>query len=58
MDGWNKIAKKNNIEIEIFGLESIPQFKFLKNNNLLKTFVTNEMLKKNYLASNVVYVSI
>jgi len=57
MDGWNKISKKNNVEIEIFGLKSIPQFKFSKNNNLLKTFITNEMLKKKYLASNVVYVS-
>ena len=52
------MQKKNNIDIEIYGLKSIPQFKFLKNNNLLKTFVTSEMLKKNYLASNVVYVSI
>jgi glutamate-1-semialdehyde aminotransferase len=58
MDGWNRIAKKNNLDIEIYGLKSIPQFKFLKNNNLLKTFITSEMLKRKYLASNVVYVSI
>ena len=41
MDGWNRIAKKNNLDIEIYGLKSIPQFKFLKNNNLLKTFITS-----------------
>ena len=56
-EGWSKVAKKNNLDIEIYGLNSIPQFKFKKNNNLLKTFITSEMLKKNYLASNVVYVS-
>ena len=58
MDGWQNLAKKNNIEIEIFGFKSIPQFRFSKDNNLLKTFITHEMLKKNYLASNVIYVSI
>ena len=47
-----------DIKIEIFGFKSIPQFRFSKDNNLLKTFITHEMLKKNYLASNVIYVSI
>jgi len=55
---WKKLAKKNNIEIETFGIESIPQFKFKEKNNLLKTFITSEMLKKGYLASNLIYVSI
>ena len=56
--GWSNLAKKNNLNIEISGLESIPQFRFKKNNNLLKTFVTHEMLKKGYLATNVIYVSL
>ena len=55
---WAKLAKRNNIEIEIFGIDSIPQFKFKKNHNILKTFVTSEMLKKNILATNVIYVSL
>jgi len=58
IDQWTRISKKNNINIKIFGIDSIPQFKFEKNHNLLKTFLTNEMLKKGYLASNIVYVSL
>jgi glutamate-1-semialdehyde 2,1-aminomutase len=55
---WQEIAIKNKIEIEIFGKDSIPQFKFKKSNNIYKTFLTQEMLKKNFLASTTVYVSI
>ena len=55
---WRKISKKNNLDIEIFGLDSIPQFKFKKNHNILKTFITREMLKRGYLASNVIYLSV
>jgi len=55
---WHKIAKKNNIEIEIFGTDSIPQFKFKNFNQIYKTYFTQEMLKKNFLASNSIYVSI
>ena len=55
---WQEIAKKNNIEIEIFGKDSIPQFKFKNSNQVYKTYFTQEMLKKNFLASNTVYVSI
>ena len=51
-------SKKNNIEIEIFGKDSIPQFKFKNSNQIYKTYFTQEMLKKNFLASNTVYVSI
>ena len=38
-------------------MPSICSFNF-KNNNLLKTFISKEMLKKGYLASNMVYISI
>ena len=55
---WIEIAKKNNIEIEIFGKDSIPQFKFKNSNQIYKTYFTQEMLKKNFLATNTVYVSI
>ena len=27
---WKEIAKKHNLEIEVFGIDSIPQFKFKK----------------------------
>jgi len=55
---WKNIAKKNNLDIEISGIDSIPQFKFKKDHNLFKTYITSEMLKKGYLASNLIYISI
>ena len=54
---WLKIAKKNKIEIEVFGLDAMPGFKFKsKQNNLYKSFITQEFLKKNFLASNTIYI--
>ena len=55
---WLLYAKKNNIQIEVFGKDSIPQFKFKKLNKIYKTYFTQQMLKKNILASNIVYVSV
>ena len=56
---WQKLASKNNIDINIGGLKPIPQFvinsrDFLK----YKTFITQEMLKKGFLASNLIFISI
>ena len=34
------------------------RFKFKNNNNLLKTYITDQMLKKNILANNMIYVSL
>ena len=49
---WKKIAGKNNIKISIFGLNSIPGFKFEYKNNLeIATFFTQEMLKEGFLAN-------
>ena len=55
---WLKLAKKNNLELKVYGLDSMPSFeiksdKFLK----YKTFITQEMLKKNMLATNSIYIS-
>jgi glutamate-1-semialdehyde 2,1-aminomutase len=56
---WNKIAKKNNLEITISGIPALSLFTFKsKKNNLYKTFITQEMLKKGFLASNVIYTSV
>ncbi len=55
---WKSIAKDNGIKMEISGLSSIPKFEFLHNNNEnIKLFIINEMLKKNYLASNLLFLS-
>ena len=45
---WLKYAKKNNIEIEVFGKDSIPQFKFKDSNQIYKTYFTQQMLKKKF----------
>ena len=56
---WKEISKNTNVPIEISGLNSLAQFKIIsKNSNIFKTFITQEMLKKNILASDTIYVSI
>ena len=55
---WKLIAKKNKIKIKIYGLNSMPKFDFNDDNHMIyKTFLTQEFLKKGYLASNSIYVS-
>ena len=56
---WQRIAKKNNLQININGIDAIISFSFTSKNNLLyKTFITQEMLKRGILASNLIYLSI
>ena len=56
---WDHLSKLHNIKIEISGLKALPIFTFQSENNLAyKTFLTQEMLKKGFLASNSVYVCI
>jgi len=54
---WKTLAKKYELPIEINGLPSLINFNMPVENWLkYKTLITQEMLKKNYLASNTVYV--
>jgi|TARA_B100000787_G_scaffold170269_1_gene165467 glutamate-1-semialdehyde 2,1-aminomutase len=55
---WRDASKRTNIDININGMDSIPSFTFERDHNLSKSYLTQEMLKKNILASNSVYVSI
>ena len=55
---WKKLAQETNNEIIISGLDTMPSFTFKENNNLKKTFFTQEMLKRGYIASNIIYLSI
>jgi len=56
---WQRIADENRLSIKIFGLPALTGFSFNYDNNLkYKTLITQEMLKKGYLAANSVYVSI
>ena len=57
-DNWTKIAKTHNLEIKINGIPSISTYSFLNNNLKYKTFVTQEMLKNGFLATNAFYASI
>jgi len=56
---WKALGKKYNIPIKIKGLPSMIGF-VIKSNDWLKykTYITQEMLKNNILASNVIYVCI
>ncbi len=56
--GWSEIANNHNVKINQWGIPALAGFTFEHNNPLmLKTLVTQEMLKYGYLASNSVYVS-
>ena len=53
---WKKLAKKHNLQISIFGLSALINMKFNSKYNLeYKTLISQEMLKKGYLAANSVY---
>jgi glutamate-1-semialdehyde 2,1-aminomutase len=54
---WKKIAEVNNIKINIFGIPALSAFSLVSDDWLkYKTFITQEMLKKNLLASNAFFV--
>jgi len=56
--GWMLLAKKYNLDITIHdGFLPIISFTFNKDHQRLRTFFTQEMLKRGYLATNTVYVS-
>ena len=55
---WQNLSNDFDIKIEISGLDSIPTLNFKEDNLILKTFIIQEMLKKGFISSNVVFVSI
>ncbi len=56
---WNRIASTQEIDIAISGISALPSFTFnYRNHQAYKTLITQEMLKKNFLASNAIYVCI
>ena len=53
---WQKLADKYDLSINTFGIAAIPGINFISKNSLAyKTLITQEMLKKGFLASNLVY---
>ena len=55
---WKKLSLKHKIDINIMGLPSLAKFQ-IKSKDFLKykTYITQRMLEKGYLASNSVYMS-
>lgn len=54
--GWQDLGHKHGLRIEHWGLPALTGFTFRSPNALAyKTLITQEMLKKGYLASNSVY---
>ncbi len=54
---WQALAEKHGLSIEHWGLPALTGFTFAGPNALAyKTLITQEMLAKNYLAGNSVYV--
>lgn len=55
---WNSVSQNHNIKINITGLPALTSFVFDDVNALkYKTYLTQEMLKNNILASNAFYPS-
>jgi glutamate-1-semialdehyde 2,1-aminomutase len=54
---WKLLARKYNLSIDTWGLPALSGYTFSSPNALkYKTLITQEMLKKGYLAANSVYV--
>ena len=54
---WQKLANKHNLKIKISGLDPICNFEILSKCSLeYKTLVTQEMLKRGFLANDTIYV--
>ena len=53
---WQALADKYGLEIEQWGIPALAGYNFKSKNHLAyKTFITQEMLKKGYLAGNSMY---
>ncbi len=55
---WRELAQKNKLKMKISGLPAMTAFSFdSKNASAYKTLITQEMLKKGYLAGTAIFVS-
>ena len=58
-NGWKNLASKFNIDIQINGIPALSSLSFCSQNHIkYKTFISQEMLKKKYLAGTLFYASI
>lgn len=57
-DGWKQLADEHGLEIHISGIDPMAHFEIESNDSLaLKTFITQEMLRRGFLANTTVYAS-
>lgn len=55
---WKALAEKYQLNIDVWGIPALPGFTIHGENPLAyKTLITQEMLLKGFLASNIIYVS-
>ena len=55
-NGWLRLAENHNLNIEVMGIPAISTYSFKSKKNLkYKTYITQEMLKKGFLASTNFY---
>ena len=55
-NGWLKLSKNHKLNIEVMGIPAISTYSFKSKQNLkYKTYITQEMLKKGFLASTNFY---
>ena len=58
-DLWKKLANENNVSISVNGIPALSTYTFNSDSALkYKTLVTQEMLKKGFLASTLFYASV
>ena len=57
-NNWRKLASNHELNIEINGMDALAGF-IIKSDNWLKykTYITQSMLEKGFLAANVIYSS-
>ena len=56
---WKLLAQKYKLKINIIGIPALSSFVFLnENRNIYNAIITQEMLKKNILATNTIYFSV
>lgn len=56
---WQQLADKHQLSISHWGIPALTGFSFNSGKNLAyKTYITQEMLSKGYLAGNSIYVSV
>ncbi len=53
--GWRAIAKECGLEIEVSGIDPMAHMTFKVDNNRARSYYTQEMLKRGFLAGNLFY---